>query len=174
MINVRSNFREIRKELGHFSQAQIKRASVRGLNVAAKRVRIDSGKKIVEAVDIKRGGKRLITDNITAWSAGASSLSAVVTFREQGIGVESTRKASTRKVRGKGSRHTVKFNGKRIAAFSFGSESKRFIRSKNRIKRLFSYTLLQEARKANVFEDAQVLALDSAIKEFTRTLKVFK
>lgn len=174
MINVRSDFKEIQKDLRQYTPSQIKRASVRGINKAANRVRINSGNKIAEAVQVQRGGKSVVTKQITQSNANKNRLMSSVTFLETGIGVEHTRKASTRKVRGKGGRHTVKFRGKKINAFSLGVGGKRYIRSKNRVKRLFSYTLLQEARRANVFQEAEATALNEAKKEFMRQLKIFK
>lgn len=172
-LSVRTEFKDVLKDI-NLAPKQVSRAALIGINKAAERVRIDSGTTISDKIQPRRGAKRLVKSKIKTIKARGNTLTATVIFNERGFGIEQTAKATVRKVRGKGGRYTVSFKGKQInKAFRVGSKKAVLVRTKGRIERLFSYTLLQEARKAKVFTKGQQEALDIAVSEFSRQLKLF-
>jgi len=173
-INLRTDFKSTIDDLGG-APAEIERAARIAINKAAERVRVDSGGEISDNIKPRRGAKREIKSRIKTVKARGYNLTATIYFNERGFGIEKTAKATIRKVRGKGGRYTVRFRGRQInKAFRVGGKSAILLRSGGKLERLFSYTLLQEARRADVFTTGQQEGLRVASEEFVRQLRLFK
>ena len=171
-INVRTDFKQITRGL-NVAPANIRKAARIAINHAADRVRKDSGQDILQAIDPKRGGKRQVTKQITTVRANGNNLTATVRYNEKGFGIETSKKATIGR-RKKGGRVNVTFRSKGInKAFRIGNKKGVFTRSGSKIERLFSYTLLQEARRADVFNKGASSAATEAVNEFSRVLSLF-
>lgn len=171
-INVRTDFKQITRGL-NVAPGNIRKAARIAINHAADRVRKDSGQDILQAIDPKRGGKRQVTKQITTVRANGNNLTATVHYNEKGFGIEKSKKATIGRA-GKSGRVKVTYRSKGInKAFRIKGDSRVFKKSQGKIKQLFTYTLLQEARKADVFNKGSRDAVDIAVAEFGRVLSVF-
>lgn len=176
-MNIKVNSKELQEvanKLNSSGPNNVKRAATRALNKTSQKVRTDGARAVKAAVQPRRGAARAISSKIKRIPAKQSNLVTVVKFSESGIGIEQTAKASVRKVRGSKNKLRINFRGKQLKGFRLGSNPIPFIRARNKIKRAYSFTALQEASKAKVFEKAAEQAPAIFTKEFRRQLCLFE
>lgn len=174
-INVRSNFEAIARDLRHESPQRVERAAQASLNRTAATLRTASRNELQQEIKPKKGAVGSISKRIRVVKATRGNLTALIEFSETGLGVEQTARATFRKVRGSNTgRVRVNFQGKTLVkAFRLGDGNKVFIRSNNKIKRVFSFTVLQEAEKLGLPEKNERRAPEMFVTEFVRLVEVF-
>ena len=167
------DLRRVANKLRSNVSNNVKTAASRALNKTSQRTRTEGARAVKEAVGPKRGAARANSSKVSRIPASVRNLVTVVQFSESGIGIEQTSKASIRKVRGSGNKLRIRFRGKQLKGFRLGSNPLPFIRDKGKIKRAYSFTALQEASKAKVFEKAAEQAPRIFTEEFRRQLCLF-
>lgn len=177
-INLRSDLDGLSRHLRHNTPKVIERAAQSSINRTAATLRTKARREIAEEVEPRRGGQSTIGKLIRVRKAtgrGLGSQSAYIDFDEMGIPVEATRKASIRKIRGKTGRYRVQVRGQSmVKAFKLGDSSKPlFTRSQAGIKRLYSYTVIQQATKAEVWDKLQEEAPSIFLPQFLRLVDIF-
>jgi hypothetical protein len=177
-VSLKSNLDQFRKDLKFNTPKAIARASQASINRTAATLRTQARREIADEVQPRRGGQGAIGKLIVirkATGRGEGSQTANIDFAEMGVPVEATKQASIRKVRGKAGRYRVKVKSQSLVkAFKLGDDSKPlFIRSKGKLKRLYSHTLIQEATKAEVWEKLEARAPGLFIPQFLRLVDIF-
>lgn len=174
-ISLTSDLERISRKLRNNSPKAISRAAQSSVNRTAATLKTKARRAIAEEVQPRRGGQGAIGKLIFVTKARGGNLTASLDFSEKGVPVEATKKASVRKIRGKAGRYRVQVKGQSlIKAFKLGDSSKPlFIRSKGKIKRLYSFTLIQEARNAEVFDSLAREAPDIFMPQFLKLVDIF-
>ncbi len=177
-IDFRNNFEQLGRQIVKNSPEAIEHAAQSSINRTAATLRTQTRRNIAEEVQPHRGdqgsiGKLILIRKATG--RGEGSQTANIDFSELGVPVEATKKASIRKIRGKAGRYRVRVKGQSLVkAFKVGDSSKPlFIRSKGKLKRLYSDTLIQEATKSGVFDKLAVAAPGIFIPQFVRLVDIF-
>lgn len=177
-ISVQSDLDDLSRHLRFNSQKAIARASQASINRTAATLRTRASREIAEEVEPRRGGKGAIKKLIRvrkATSRGVGSKSAFIDFDEKGVPVEATKKATVRKIRGKAGRYRVRLRGQAgFKAFKLGEDSKPlFIRRNGKMKRLYSYTVIQEATKGRVWQQLVEMTPGIFLPQFLRLVDIF-
>lgn len=175
---MKSDLERVGRQIRNNSPKAIARASQSAINRTAATLRTKARRDIAEQVQPRRGGQGAIGKLILirkATGRGEGSQTSNIDFSELGVPVEATKKASIRKIRGKVGRYRVQVKGQSLVkAFKLGDSSKPlFIRSKGKLKRLYSYTLIQEAAKSDVFERLAEDAPGIFLPQFLRLVDIF-
>ncbi len=174
-ISLKSNLDGIADHLRYNSKRSIERAERGSLNYTVAKLRTAANRQVQEEIQPRRGAKGKISKKIRAIKARRGHSVARIVFDEQGVGVEHTAKATVRKVRGKAGRYHVSFRGRSLrGAFGFpGAGKAAFIRRGGKKKRLFSFTVLQEAEKLDIFDRSKRKAPALFVPEFVRLVDIF-
>lgn len=174
-ISVKADFDRIARQLNSEFPVRVERAAQASLNRTAAKVKTMSRRELQAEIRPKKGAVGNLSRRIKVIRASRGNLTAFIEFSEVGLGVEQTARATIRKVRGNSTgRVRVNFQGKTLVkAFRLGSGSKVFVRQNSKIKRVFSFTVLQEAEKMGLPETNERRAGEMFVTEFVRLVDVF-
>lgn len=179
-VNIKHDLDEVKHALRYAAPKNIRRAKRDGINRAAAKTRTDRGgrgavQQLQEEIQPRRGARSAIGRRIELQRARGDG-SAYVHFLSAGIGIEQTGKATTRKVYGKrGYRVSLSGAQKLEKAFKFpNAPSLLFVRSQGRLKRVYSYTVHQEAQHIDLYDELTQRAPEIAVAEFIRRVRVLE
>jgi hypothetical protein len=169
-VSIKSDLERVTREFNNHTKEQVEKKARQAVNKVAATMRTLAARRVNESIKVKRGAARDVSKRIILRKT-EGTLTATILFLEKGIGIDQTGKATVRKIRNSRNGLRVNFNGKTTEkSFSLPGRSVVFVRKEGKIKRMFSYTALQEAEKADVFEEVAEKAGTLLRDEFFRLL----